>query len=113
MVVINGSEAPVNFGVNWFYKFYNEASGKDLLTGFNIEGPSQVLDLCINLYFAGYMAASKVDKFAPVLKKQDFEDYVMGLTMAEATDLMKGYTDTIKKTAPSGEDQTQEQEGNP
>lgn len=113
MLTINGIDAPVNFGVNWFYKFYNEASGKDLLVGFNVNGPTEVLELCVNLYYAGYMAASKVDKFTATLKKDDFEDYVMGLTMTQATELMKAYTDTVKKSQSEGEEQPQEQEGNP
>lgn len=112
-MTIDGKTIPVNFGVNWFYKFYNETSGKDLMTGFAVETSLQVLEFCVNIYYAGYMAASKMDKFTPEITKEQIEDHVMSLNMAEATKLMNDYTNTVKKSQPEGEEQAQQQEGNP
>lgn len=91
-IEINGKEAVCDFGVNWYYKFYYEATGKDLLvTGLQSLASSEMFDMLPALFFAAYKAECKMTKKDPELELKDFEELLLSSDEAFAGKMLNDF----------------------
>lgn len=110
-VLIAGQEVTCNFGINYFYKHFNELTGIDMLgNGIEDVTPGKMLDLIPAIYAAGYLAECSAKKVDPALTKGDFDHHVMSMDEAGAAKMTNDYLDVIKTVDSSkpgeGEAQT-------
>lgn len=90
-LTIGEKEVTLNFGANWFFEFYKEDSGHDLVKDPNL----QLLDLTSvqlfsylqSMIWAGYQAECAVSKKELEISRDDVKAHVMDGTEAEASSL--------------------------
>jgi hypothetical protein len=89
---IGEKEVSLNFGVNWFFEFYKNDSGHDLVKDPNLElldlRSIEVFSYLKNMIWAGYQAECKMQKVPTELSREDVENYIMGGTEQQAADLV-------------------------
>lgn len=101
---IEGQEVVCNFGVNYFYKHFNEITGIDLFVeGLKDTATVKAFDMAAGIYCAGYFAECSFKKEEPKLSIQDFKHHVLSLDEAGAVKMVTDYTSLInvieKKTS--------------
>lgn len=104
---VNGQEVTCNFGINYFYKHFHEATGIDML----IEGlkgidSTKMFEIVPAIYYAGYRAECSLKREDPKLKKDDFEHHVLSADEATAAKLTTDYLHCINPE-PAGESEAQ------
>lgn len=105
---IEGQEAVCNFGVNYFYKHFNEATGIDMLVeGLKGIETTKMFDLVPAIYFSGYRAECSIKKQEVKIKKEDFEHYVLSADEATAAKMVTDYIQTINPSAGEAVAQTE------
>lgn len=103
---IAGQEVVCNFGVNYFYKFYNEITGNDpLVKGFGeVEGVA-LFDTITNIFYAGYLTDKKITKSDGNLTKDDFEFHVQSMDVEGVNKMSEQFAEIlgVKGEAKPGE----------
>lgn len=93
---IAGQEVTCNFGINYFYKHFNEATGVDMLVeGLAGIGSTKMFDLIPGIYYAGYRAECSLTKSEPKLTKEDFDFHVLSADETVAAKMINDYVNTI------------------
>lgn len=93
---IAGKDVTCNFGVNYFYKHFNEITGIDLLIdGLKGMASTKIFDIIPAIYFAGYKAECSTKKEEPKLSKEDFEHHVLSANEEVATSMFQDYSNVI------------------
>jgi hypothetical protein len=89
---ISGKSIDVNFSVNYFFKYFLDATGIDLLSEkpINIEesDTTKVFDYLSGLIYAGNKAKHSVEKTEGALTKEEATDMVYCLTPVDAIVLL-------------------------
>lgn len=103
-LLIAEQEVTCNFGVNYFYKHFNEATGIDMLVdGLKGIESTKIFDLVPAIYYAGYRAECSVSKQAASLTKDQFEHYVLSGNEATATKMLTEYLTCVTPAEKTGE----------
>lgn len=104
MLEISGQTVTCNFGVNYFYKHFNEITKIDMLVdGLKGIETTKMFDLIPAIYYAGYKAECSKKDVEPSLKFKDFEKYVLGGDEALAAKMINDYLGIIKTEDKPGE----------
>jgi hypothetical protein len=89
---ISGRSIEVNFSVNYFFKYFLEATGIDLLDEkpINVEesNTSKIFDYLSGLIYAGNKAKHSLEKTEGALTKEEATDMVFCLTPVDAITLL-------------------------
>lgn len=88
--MVAGREYPVNFGINYYYKFFLEATGIDLIEKGILslnEASIKSFDYTAGFLYAGHKAHCKMVKKDCTLTYEDALDIVMCLSEPEASAL--------------------------
>lgn len=116
---IGGKDYALNFGVNWFYEFYKQDSGHDLIKdpSFTLKdtGSTEVFSVIQSLMWAGYKSECRVNKQPEELLREDIENHVMGCdtesvvnTLWELIACISGTSvESLKETAVDAEKKNQ------
>lgn len=109
-ISIQDVELPINLGVNYFYKYYLEYTGHDLLkTPQLVENPEDLeglkaFELASNLISAGHRAAASLNRMEPTFSRDDIEHMINSLTGVEAVGLFYKLMSVINADKdPNGE----------
>jgi aldehyde:ferredoxin oxidoreductase len=98
---IGGQEVVCNFGVNYYYLFFNEITGIDMLVeGLKGIGTTQMFKIIPAIYCAGYMAECRLKKEDPKFTKDDFEHHVLSMDEAGAEKMAIDYSKAINPPKP-------------
>lgn len=90
-LIVAGKQIPVNFEINYFFKYFKEASGVDLLKGkLDIDETDTiaVLEWLTSLIYAGNNAYQKLHKKKNPLTADEAQDLVFTLTPVEGLSLL-------------------------
>jgi hypothetical protein len=93
---IGEKEVVLNFGVNWFFEFYKNDSGHDLVKDPGLDlmdlKSTQLFSYLKSMIWAGYQSECAINKTPLELTKGDVEDFVMSGTENAAVELMWAIT---------------------
>jgi hypothetical protein len=80
----------LNLTVNWFYKYFLEITGIDLLATPRLDDATGVkaFEYAAAFISAGYQAQCKLDKTEVKYSKDVIEDMIMSLDAAKATEIV-------------------------
>lgn len=96
MLSVAGQEVTCNFGINYFYKHFNDATGVDMLVdGLKGIETTKMFDLIPAIYYAGYRAECSLKKEEPKVTKEEFDHHVLSADEAIAAKLVTDYINTI------------------
>jgi len=88
---IAGKDYVLNFGVNWFYEFYKQDSGHDLIKdpAFTVVDmqSTELFNVVQSLVFAGIKTEAAIKGTEP-LEKSEVTKYIMCIDVADVTDLL-------------------------
>lgn len=88
-ISIGGDDITLNLGVNYFYKYFKEATGIDLIKEGIVDIQSvKIFDYTIGFIYAGYAAECKMNALPIVHKPETVEDWVMRMNDTEATEIL-------------------------
>lgn len=107
---IAGQDVTCNFGVNYFYKHFNEITGIDMLVeGLSGMATTKIFEIIPAIYFAGYKAECSIKKEEPKVSKEDFEYHVLSANEEVAIDMFTDYKNVInpKEEEKPGEEAAQ------
>jgi hypothetical protein len=111
-LVVGEQEVTCNFGVNYFYKHFQEASGIDMLVdGLKGIQTTKIFDVLPAIYFAGYKAECSINMQEVKLTKDQFEHHVLSADESTAGQMLKDYLSAIKPVESEGELAAQMQTG--
>lgn len=98
-LLIADREIPVNFSINYFFKFFRDKTGVDLLSNQKINLDESdtiaVFDYLSSLVFAGNNAYSKLHKTS-ALSNEEASDLVYTMTPEDALKLLVDTTQVLK-----------------
>jgi hypothetical protein len=98
-LIVADKEIPVNFEINYFFKFFKDKTGIDLLRGkIDIDDTDtiSVFEWLSLLIYAGNNAYQKLHKTGDPLTADDAQDLVFTLTPAAGLELLMETISTIK-----------------
>jgi hypothetical protein len=89
-VSIGELKLSLNLSVNWFYKYFLEITGIDLLANPRLEDATGVksFEYAAAFVAAGYRAQCKMDKTEVKHTKEEIEDMIMSLDPVEAVGIV-------------------------
>lgn len=89
---IKGKNVVLNFDANFFYEFYKEDSGHDLIANpvFDPEtlGSTEIFKLVQSIIWAGYQSECAVKEQATELTKDNIRHFVMSKNETSAMDVL-------------------------
>lgn len=92
-LIIADKEVPVNFEINYFFKFFRDKTGVDLLSNskLNIDDSDTiaVFDYLSSLLFAGNNAYQKLHKKEDPLSSDEVQDLIYTMTPVDALTLLQ------------------------
>jgi hypothetical protein len=118
-ISIEGNEVVLNFGVNWFFEFYKNDSGHDLVKDPEMSlldlGSIDLFKYLQSMVWAGYQANCKITKEPLKLTREQVQDLVMSGSEGDATDLAYSITaasygitvEKLKELSEGGEKKNQ------
>jgi len=97
---IKGKPYELNFGINYFFEFYKNDSGHDLIKDPAFENidlqSTQVFNLVQSLIWAGIKAEAALhDREVSEETREKIRKYVMGLDVLQTVELMNKITECI------------------
>jgi hypothetical protein len=89
-IIIGKNQFSLNLSVNWFYKYFLEITGIDLLANPRLEDATGVkaFEYAAAFVAAGYQAQCKMDKTEVKFSKDQIEDMIMSLDPASAVGIV-------------------------
>lgn len=101
---LGGQNLVLNYGVNYFYKYFKEGTGMDLLTFSKTEIDSvSLIEFVAGLIYAGHMAESKISNTNHTLTKQQVDEYVWALSPEESGKIFEQYNNLMSEGKETGE----------
>lgn len=97
-LIISGRTIRVNFSVNYFFKYFLEATGIDLLnetSAIEESNTIKVFDHLSGLVYAGNRAQHSLDKTDGALSFDDAKDLVYSMTPVDAVVLLSECVNTL------------------
>lgn len=105
---IEGQEVVCNFGVNYFYKHFEEITGIDpMLKGFGEMEGLRLFDAIVNIFYAGYKAEQSFKREEAVLSREVFEYYVQSKDI-EGVNKMSEEFANLSEVKTNGEEKKME-----
>jgi hypothetical protein len=99
-ITIEGKECVMNFTCNYFLRYFQEATGVDLIAGDELSVASvKIYDYLSGFIYAGHKAECSLNKKPCEITKEDAEHYVMSMSTEEAVKMMTdlGVVQTISE----------------
>jgi hypothetical protein len=86
---LNGKDVVVNFGINYFYRYFLEATGVDLIANGLVDiGTVKVFDYLAAFIYAGHKAECSFNRQKCELPFEDCQHEVLSMSEVEATKLL-------------------------
>lgn len=86
---ISGRIVPVNFGINYFYKYFLEATGIDLIAQGLIDvNTVKVFDYTAGFIYAGHKAHCSLKKTECNISSEDAMDMIYSMSEKDATEML-------------------------
>lgn len=105
---VAGKQVTCNFGINYFYKFVYDITGRDMLSG-NIDGLGSALgfELLADLVYAGYKANNTVSGTKEDVTHEEITRHFLSMSPAEFTAALTDAIKAMNPEAATGEAETQ------
>lgn len=92
-LAIGGKELVLNIGANYFYEFFEQATGIDLFKEGMVDvGSIKFIKYVKGIIYAGHHAECGVNKLTPEFTKEEIDHLVMCMNEDEITDIFIQYS---------------------